>query len=51
MSATFNDYQELFGAIDYDKIVMAARCPNCACVCHSCTNICSNAFDQEEIEW
>ena len=23
MSATFNDYQELFGAIDYDKIVMA----------------------------
>ena len=51
MSATFDDYQELFGAIEADEVVMAARCPNCACVCHSCTNICNKSLEQEDFEW
>ncbi|ERI04018.1 FibroRumin family radical SAM-modified Cys-rich RiPP [Atopobium sp. oral taxon 810] len=50
MSASFSDYQELFGAIESDPVVMA----RCACVaCNSCTCACScRAFpEQDEIEW
>lgn len=50
MSASVNDYQELFGEIETDYSAM----PKCACVaCNSCTCACScRAFpEDDEIEW
>ena len=55
MSASVNDYQELFGAIESDYVAMA----KCACVaCNSCTCACScrkcscRAVPEDaEIEW
>ena len=54
MSATSNEYAQLFGnIIDSNKVSMA----KCACVkCNSCTCACScarckHAPDKEDIEW
>lgn len=50
MSASVNEYNELFGAIQNEYAAMA----KCACVaCNSCTCACScrKVSDWEEIEW